>query len=350
MRIALICPSNMLYMPYVNNYEKLLKLNNVKYDLINWDRFQIEDKKSELKYRDSKIGHQRNFLDYYRYKKFIVKKLNENKYDKIIVFGIILSYFLKRILNQKYKDKYILDIRDYHKILKYYDIKSVIDNSVYTILSSPGFKRWLPNCGNYLINHNTHLESLEELCAINSNLSNERINIANIGALRDYDINIKLINSLENNEKFRLSFSGEGIINDDLQFYLKERAITNVFLTGKYIKSEEYLLYKESDLINVLLSNDINSKTLLPNRLYNASLYGKPVITIEGTFLAEEVKKYKLGLALNSFDNIELKIEEYFKSFNFKEFNDGRILFFSKVIQDNKYFKEMIEEFILIEK
>ena len=63
MKIALICPSNMLYMPYVDNYTKILDEINVDYSVINWDRFKIE-KDREFVYRDSKIGHQRNFLDY----------------------------------------------------------------------------------------------------------------------------------------------------------------------------------------------------------------------------------------------------------------------------------------------
>ena len=47
-------------MPYVDNYEKVLKENNIDYTIINWDRFQIEDANSEFKYRDKKIGHQKN--------------------------------------------------------------------------------------------------------------------------------------------------------------------------------------------------------------------------------------------------------------------------------------------------
>lgn len=35
MKIALICPSNMLYMPYVKNYEQILIEQNIDYDIIN---------------------------------------------------------------------------------------------------------------------------------------------------------------------------------------------------------------------------------------------------------------------------------------------------------------------------
>ena len=66
MKIALICPSNMLYMPYVDNYTKIFDEINADYNVINWDRLKIE-KDSEFTYRDSKTGHQRSFLDYFKY-------------------------------------------------------------------------------------------------------------------------------------------------------------------------------------------------------------------------------------------------------------------------------------------
>ena len=53
MKIALICPSNMLYMPYVDNYTKILEENNTNYTIINWDRFGTEEI-SEFTYRDNK--------------------------------------------------------------------------------------------------------------------------------------------------------------------------------------------------------------------------------------------------------------------------------------------------------
>ena len=122
MKIALICPSNMLYMPYVDNYTKILDEINVDYSVINWDRFKIE-KDSEFTYRDSKIGYQRGFLDYFKYSRFVLNILEKNKYDKVVVFGIQLVFFLKRHLIREYSNKYIIDIRDHNRIIKYFSIE-----------------------------------------------------------------------------------------------------------------------------------------------------------------------------------------------------------------------------------
>jgi hypothetical protein len=351
MKLALICPSNKLYMPYVSNYEKILNANKVNYEIINWDRFHIEDANNSLKYRDLKTQHQRNYLDYYKYKKFIVERLNSTNYDKIIVFGIQLSYFLKSILIKEYKDKYILDIRDHNKIIKFFNIKRLIDNSMYTVISSPGYKEWLPSSDKYLINHNTQLDNLDDLKDISSKLEDKKISVAYIGALRDFAINIDLINSLKNNMEIELCFHGEGDINEDIDIYLKDNEINNVFLTGRYKKEDEESLYNRSDLINVLIPNsNVNNKTLLPNRLYNAAIHGKPVIAFKGTYLADIIEEYKLGLILDSFINMDIKVNKFIKEFDRKKFQNNRYRFLQKVIIENEQFKNKLNDFILLHK
>ncbi|MGO4347334.1 hypothetical protein AB4Z45_17760 [Paenibacillus sp. MCAF9] len=347
MKIALICPSNTLHMPYVENYEKLLRKKNVSYTIINWDRFQIEEVNENFKYRDEKIGHQRNYYDYYKYKKFVEKKMKENSFDKVIIFGLQLCYFLKSILIQKYKNKYIVDIRDYNKIINIFNVKNLIDNSDFTVISSSGYKRWLPISEKYVVNHNTQVSKLNELKVIKPIFNRELINISYIGAIRDYSMNISLIRSMKHNKTVNLYYHGEGIINDDLKKYILKNEIKNTYLTGRYYKENEEELYLNSDLVNVLVSNNgINNKTLLPNRLYNSAQYKKQVITLDGTYLAEQVKRYNLGLVVRSFNRIEDEINKYIKEYSDDVYCEGRKLFFEQVIFENEYFNAKVIDFI----
>lgn len=347
MKIALICPSNMLYMPYVNNYEIILQKNLVQYEIINWDRFHIEDKDHPFKYRDSKIGHQRNVLDYYRFSKFISKKIKSDKYDKVIIFGIQMVFFLKDILLNEYTGKFILDIRDHNKIVRFFNIKRIIENSSFTVISSPGYKEWLPQSNKYIVNHNTQVNSLEDLKEMDIKFKDKKIEIANIGAIRDYSINIGFINSLINSSKFNLYFHGEGNINKNISRYLETNNIKNVYLTGRYDKDDEIDLYKQSDLINLLVPNNhINNRTLLPNRLYNAALYAKPAIAYEGTYLADQIRFYNLGMIINSFDGIEKNIRNYISNIDEKTYRKGRTSFFENIIKENCYFITKMQNFI----
>lgn len=348
MKFLLICPSNMMYMPYVDNYEKILINRNINYDKLIWDRFNIESSLDINIYRDIKVGHKRNYYDYYKYKQFVVKTLSANKYDKVIVFSLQLAYFLHDYLIKNYNERFILDIRDYNKIVKFFNLKKLIDYSAFVVISSPGFIKWLPKNKEYIINHNTSFCDLSKLRKLEVNTEERCISIAYIGALRDYEININLINTLKNNDNYLIYYHGHGEICQDISCYLKKNNIHNVTVTGKYLREEEEKLYFDNNLINVLIpNNDINSKTLMPNRLYNAVISGKPVLSLEGNYVSEQVKKYCLGLVVSSFDNLDMKINEYMCNINQEKFETGQKLFFQEVINDNEHFKKRLLSFLL---
>lgn len=348
MKVAIIGDSSRLFMPYVDNYEKILKKNNVEYIIIQWDRYKTDNSHCEFIYRDKKNGHKKNIIDYIKYCDFIKDKLENLKFDLIIICGIpivwILSFYLQ-ILNNV---KYIIDIRDYHKIIKFISIKKIINNSAITVLSSPGFKEWLPKYDKYIINHNTQIENISSLENPNSFISDENVKISYIGSIRDYKVNIELIDSLKNNCKINLFFHGDGEVNIDIENYIKRHNIKNVFITGRYYKEDESIFYQKSDLINVIIpNNEINSKTLLPNRLYNALLFGKPLITLDGTYLAKQIEKYKIGIVINSLNNVEYDILEYIKYFDKKNYENGRLNFIRDVIRDNIEFENTIEKLVI---
>lgn len=348
MKIALICPSNILYMPYLNNYISILNELELEYDIINWDRFKIE-KESGFVYRDKKIGHRRRFFDYFKYSRFVRNILQKENYEKVVVFGIQLVFFLKDYLIKKYSNRYIVDIRDYNRIINYFDIVKSIAYSNFTVLSSPGYKEWLPKSNKYIINHNTNIEDINDLVNFKTNnMNNEKISIGCIGALRDYKINIDFIKSIKNNKQIMLNYNGEGDINKDILMFIKDNLIENVILTGRYNKYEEAELYYRNDIINVLRYNDgINNKTALPNRLYNAVIYGKPMIAFEGTELSSLVNQFNLGIVINNFDKIDFLIEDYLNNIDVDEYNRGRTLFLKDVIADNLNFKIKLVEFSL---
>ncbi|TDP11581.1 hypothetical protein [Halanaerobium congolense] len=344
MKIGLVCPSNILYMPYVNNYLDILENIDVEYEIINWDRFNYDETKT-ISYKDKKIGHSRNFWDYYKYKNFLIKHLKNNNYNKLIVFGVQLTFFLNNYLLKNYKNKFIIDIRDYHKLIYFFRLNKLINYSFSTIISSPGYKNWLPESDKYLINHNTNSKSYDGINKFSFN-KNE-INISYIGSIRNYKINKKLITNLMNKFNFNLLYHGYGEDTDKLMKFVSRNEINNVTFTGKYVRKEEKTLYNKADFINILRNNkSINNRTALPNRLYNSVIYSKPIIALEGTQLADIITNYSLGLVVESLENIEGKILSYIDSFDINNYKKNRDMFLHKVIKENKLFKKKITEFV----
>lgn len=213
------------------------------------------------------------------------------------MFGIQLSYFLKNLLIKNYKGKYVIDIRDHNKILHFFDIGELIERVSYTVLSSPGYKVFIPGSYEYSINHNMQILNINELKEIEITFNKENVSVYNVRCFRYYYINRHFVDTLKNSGRFVLHYYGEGDHSHKLIKHLNNHRINNVFVTGRYKKEGEEDLYLRSDLINVLrYSNGINNKTALPNRLYNAMLYGKPLISFKGTYLAKEIKNITLGL------------------------------------------------------
>ena len=159
------------YAPYIDKYIDILNEEKKEFEVIYWNRSNKKDneccfkahiynKKSNLnKSKFSKIG------DFLGYRKFVVKTINERKYDKLIILTTLTGILLSDILIKNYQGKYIFDIRDYsfekNKIF-YLLEKKIISQSFITTISSNGFKEFLPKTFNYVISHNIIRREIEE--------------------------------------------------------------------------------------------------------------------------------------------------------------------------------------------
>ncbi|MBO0487239.1 glycosyltransferase family 4 protein [Vagococcus fluvialis] len=344
-KIMLICPSNLSHMPYVKNYTNKLDEQNIEYEIINWDRMHIENLNDNV-YRDDKIGLQRNIFDYFKFSSFILKKINLDNYF-LIIFGLQLTFFMRKILKKKYKQNYILDIRDKNKIIHFFNLKKIVECSYETVISSRGYETWLPK-KKYIINHNTELEypvEIDEKLTINFN----KICISSYGNIRDYDINIQLINNVKNSNEFHFLFYGEGTIKDKLENYCKKNEIKNGSFYGRYLKKEEKEIIENSSFVNVLRFNDSeNNATALPNRLYNALQVGRPLLAYKGTYLSKIIEDYQIGIVIQDLDNMVPEIKSYVNKFDSFEFNKNRSLFLNAVARENVEFYNLLSKKIKI--
>lgn len=349
MKVALITPSNLSHMPYVRNYLDILKKKGTDYELYNWDRLHTEID-SNYTYKDKKIGIKKNFKDYYFYSRYLRKKLHENDYDVIIIFGLQLSFFLSSIIYNKYKNKYILDIRDKHSIIQFINLKKLINYSLCNVISSEKYKDWLPE-SSYKVNHNTSLgTNIKEISKIKKDDLYFNINnfqIMTIGTIRDYEINKRLLEALANNSRYKISYVGDGEIKCKLEEFCEYNQIDNVCFQGRYHANEEKNIIEKASIISVLRYNDSeNNRTALPNRLYAALQSGKILLAYKGTYLSDLISKYNLGLVIESFENLDNQIKKYIEEFDYSEYINGREIFLKKVLNENIEFINAIEDIL----
>lgn len=347
MKIALICPTNMELMPYLDNYADILKEQDVQFDKIIWNRLgKSYEEENIYLYQGNVEGIQQGIKEYFLFSEFIKKTLKKNDYDKIIIFGIQLSFFLSRFLRKKYNKSYIFDIRDKHKLKYFFNIDKFINNSYATVISSRKYETWLPQ-HEYILNHNTKENSTTIISGKKTKVGKAHsLNILSYGMLRDLEINKAVINETTGNN-IMFSYFGKSDIQNLLKEYAMKNNIKNVNFSGEYHPFEEPDIIKSGDMVNILRYPDSeNNKTALPNKLYTAIKFNKPILCFKGTYLSEIVKEYDLGLVLNEIENMEKKISEYFSKLDYIELEKKQEKFLKMIVLENLNFKYEIIKFL----
>ena len=245
-KVLLVCPALPDNMPYLRQYIDFLDSSSTSYDIAYLSPKGIDTEYPQHYYAYSiksldNLGSLKKIWEYHRYSCFVEKKLAKGVYTHVITMGIACSIFLANYLKRKYTSRYIYDIRDYSQVLRIpifrHLNKLLLKHSYMNVISSDGFKQWLPSDVSYTLCHNTTLDKIENgvIKTFDSILSGA-IKILTIGQVRDFEANTFVIEQLSNKEDFELIFSGIGSTLEKLEQYVKDNAYSNVKFTGKYKK------------------------------------------------------------------------------------------------------------------
>ena len=149
--------------PHLRIYTSILDENSILYDIISWDRSNSFEK-DEFTFSeplDSTLPSYKKIQYYLRFSVFIKRLVKKYKYEKLIVISPQVALFIPFFLRKKYKNKYIFDYRDLSiEQNKFFMplFKLVLNNSFINVISSPGFKDYLPKGYNYILSHNCRKE------------------------------------------------------------------------------------------------------------------------------------------------------------------------------------------------
>lgn len=358
MKILLIGFFGRTYMPYIEHYERLLKSKKISYDVCFFDR-------SSTKYMDIKkmefgveyiFHHKTNanvfskFLPAFNYINEVKRIIRKNKYDKLIVFTTMPVALMAVLLSSKYSGKFIFDYRDY-TYEKIYLFRKIIENVMrkasLVCFSSKGYLTYYPKLDNYIITHN--ITNLESHVDFSSDLkAKSHICIGFLGYVRYFDVNSRLIKAFANERTYSLAYIGSTFSDCDLEGFCKSLNIKNVTFEGTFDNSEKPNLYEKIDIINSIYSlNSPEVKQAVPNRIYDAVLYKKPIIVAKGTYLAKLVETYGVGIVVDPFsDNMKSDICNYVLNFDNYNFLKNCNRFLEDVKNDFNVFEKKVIEFL----
>ena len=357
-RILFIVPAMPDYAPYLENYLSIAKGCAVPYDVYCWNR-KGEPVSLPACYHvyqhptDDAFPAWRKLAEISGFCRFVRKAVGKRAYSSVVIFTVQNALFFRRWLVRRFPGRFVLDIRDYSPILRVgffrKRLASLLAHAAMNVISSAGFKRWLPAGPSYVICHNIALSGDAKPAVSGFAGRHDPVKLLTIGALRDAEANIRLIEALCGEKRLSLRFVGEGHATPVLQDYCRRAGLDQVSFSGRYRKEEEDGFVRACDVMNLLMSDNMTSNSLMSNRFYLAARFCKPILANRGSYQAELVKKYGLGVVVSAADDVAAAILSYWDSFDPAALQAGCVGFLEDVYQDMIVFKKSVQSLFLME-
>lgn len=352
-KICIVTTRNIFDSPCLAKYKKILEET---FDIIYWDRCNIsEDCGAVNHYRfegalspeASKLEKLEKYIDFTKYARNLLKK---SDYKKIIVFPTQTAWLILPLLKKKYKDRYLLDIRDYAGEKNFLIGKlteGAVKHAGLVSITSPAYREFLPK-RDYLISHNLQPIVPETVVAYRGRVrkKEDKIILSFIGSVRFIDMQIKLIAAFRNDERFGLKFIGRG--SEQLKKYCSDNSVRNVELIGRFEPEQLADFYLKTDMaINVYGNQNPYLDYALSNKLYSAAIMGMPIIVSPNTYMETVVEKYGFGLAVDPSDkHCADSVYEYYTNCKPEEIQVGCDRFLNEVRKDEELFSESVKKFL----
>lgn len=347
-KVCFISLGNIYMTPYIKNYTKYLKK---PYSIIFWNRAGHSECEGINKYFCFSYNCKTNdglkkIYGYIKFYFFARKILCSNKFDVVIILQTGAAILLADVLLRYYNNKYIIDVRDYTyenicfiRLLE----RQLINHALLVVISSEAYKRFLPE-HSYLISHNIQdlpKHQVSEICTRKKH-GKPCLHIAYIGYVNYQQQHKKLMLALKNDDRFRMSFIGTRAT--ELNAFIKEHDIQNVYTSDTFKPDEILNFYNDVDFVNNLYGN--HTPTLdyaLSNKLYFAAELHIPILVCPDTYMSEIVSEYAIGLVVDiEMHNLGDKLYKYYESIDWKLFDENCHRFFTKVCTEQHVFNERI--------
>ena len=311
MKIGIISASNIRYSPYIFYYTKILDSCSIDYELIFANQEQVVDEfNKESVCVDWNFKNPRS-VEYWIYARKVIRIIMKKKYDGLIVLTSIMATYLSLFLKNNYKNRYIVDIRDYtHENIKpYFALEKIgVNNSALNIISSPKFRTFLPS-GNYYVCHNINFDVIENNKKWKKPDKN-KIRIGYIGAVI-YKTQCKaLIDLVFKDERFELHIYGFEPGDDSVKQIVQDIDSNRITYHGSYAPEEKSKIIESVDILFNTYGNGCPLlDTALSNKLYDAMYYKKLLLTSKETYMEEVGGKIAFSIDYAETKNLDALFE-----------------------------------------
>lgn len=353
-KICFVTMGNIYTVPYLSSYTKHI---NGNYAVIYWDREGKNEAEGDNKYyrfykKLSPKDRIRKITGFIQYKKFVKGILLKKKFDLVIFLQTWSALLMADVVEKHYSGRYIVDVRDYtyeKNALIYHREKKLMEKAAMCVISSAGYKEFLPP-HEYYIFHNVRELPAEKVTLLRErNKERKTLNISFVGYVNYQEQHKKLLLSLKNDYRFHMSFIGTRAL--ELKDFCKENSINNVTLIDTFDPAETIDYYSDTDFVNNLYGN--HTPTLdyaLSNKLYFAAELHIPILTCADTYMSKVAGEHGFGLDVDVSDlSLGDKLWKYYTSIDWSQLSMGCKNFMETVRAEQKDSYEKLVDIISCE-
>ena len=359
MKILIIGPGKLKYMPYAHFYLDIIDRDTNEIHLAYWNRDERQEDISRFNgitlhefkcFMVNDAPLKEKFLMFRKFRLFCKRILKENKFDKLIVLHSLSGLMLFDFLLGKFKYKYILDYRDstYEHISFFRSlVGEIVKASHCTFVSSDAFRKFLPASESYKIytSHNLLEESLKHRDY--KKKPSDKIRLSFWGFIRYVDINCALIDRIAADDRFELHYYGrEQRDAFVLKQYVESKHYKNVFFHGEYNPEDRYEFVKNTDILDNIYLNP-NILLAMGNKYYDGLIFRIPQVGYKDAFMTKMSTERGVGIALDPWDDVFCdKLFAYYSTLDRESFNKRCDKELERVYAEYNSGKQLIRDFV----
>ncbi len=346
MKVAVIAFNNLKFSPYISPYIDVLKKFNAETELIYPNRDGIDEvfnycKLIPIKW-DPRANKAANFISF---RKAVIKQLSSVKYDFVIVLTTFPAVLLGGFLRRKYKNRYLVDVRDFtHENNKiFYELeKKALKNAAMRVISSEGFKNFLPSY-DYCLCQNTSSAYRTGAKHFYSK-NNGEIVVGYVGTIAYKEQCRKLIDLIKSDNRFSFYFYGNETGDGTIKRYVQNLKCDRIKYFGEYGPDEKGRILESVDVLFNVYGNDRPLlKYALSNKLYDSMYYKKPLLVSPDTAMQNESGEYSFAVDLDETKDLN-GLYEWYKKIDadaFEKYADSYLL---NVFKQNDVFEDRLKQ------
>lgn len=352
-KICIVTTRNIMDAPCLEKYQKII---TQPFDIVYWDRSGTDEEcgaNGYFKYTGKMsvdIGFFQKLRNYVNFFRFVNSHLKTHKYEKIIVFPTQAAWLILNHLVKSYKNKYILDIRDYageYNPVKGFLTRKAIENAGLCSITSKAYQEFLPK-HRYIVSHNIQAIDAEIVNTYRQAYHNkdDAITFSFIGTVRFIEQQKKFITALKNDRRFHLNYIGRG--SEQLKEFCQNNDVKNITLMGRFKREDLPNYYANtSAAINVYGNNDPYLDFALSNKLYSAAIMGMPILVSPNTYMAKIVEEYNIGYVVDySDENMKDKLYDWYVNLDFEQLHKSCDAFISEVMKEEETYAQSVGSFL----